>query len=92
MEICFNWPGGGPTPAGAHCVRATGYNWVKGFLKLNVIQDPAQGKGLDINTKDAVNGARAVLNIGLGTDKRLWITNWPGGPANITNVVSESPK
>jgi hypothetical protein len=84
VEMCFIWP------TGAHCVQVTGYNWEKGFLALTIIQDAAQGQAGD-TTSNKVKGAHMTVHVGMTADGRLWIQDWPGGPALVTNVTTESP-
>jgi hypothetical protein len=33
-----------------------------------------------------------TLRVGRAPDGRLWIIDFPGGPALVTNVITESPK
>ena len=86
VEICFSWAG---PPAGAHCVQVTGYNWKNGYLALTIIQDPNQGQAG--NTGPQTPGAHMTVQVGKTPDGRLWIKDWPGGPALISNVITESP-
>jgi hypothetical protein len=85
VEICFSWVG---PPAGAHCVQVTGYNWRNGYLSLTIIQDPNQGQAG--NTGPQTPGAHMTITVGKTPDGKLWIKDWPGGPAQITQVITES--
>jgi hypothetical protein len=84
VEMCFAWVGG------AHCVQVTGYNWQMGYLALTIIQDPAQGNNA-VPTTPQTPGAHMTVHVGTTGDGRLWILDWPSGPAQIGNVISESP-
>jgi len=93
VEICFRWAG---PPPGAHCVQTTGYNWESGYLRLTIIQDPNQGPTNTVPGGRMVDAAKVPLarmpvHVGLGPDGNLWIQDWPAGPAQITNIISESP-
>jgi len=91
MEICFRWA------SGNHCVQVNGYNWVNGYLQLNIVQDPNQGPVTPPATGRTVNPmtnplANTTVTVGMGPDGYLWMTNWPPGvPAQITHAITESP-
>jgi hypothetical protein len=98
MEICFS------TATFAHCVRVTGYSFQNGFMRLNYVQDFAQGNN---NVGTAANeGGVGTFTVGqvatMPNGTALIITSnmitVPAGTANpftgggiITNVITESP-
>jgi hypothetical protein len=97
VEVCFAWAaypasvGPPPTPAqpgGAHCVFATGYRFVNGFLTLDCTQDLSQGKAGGIDFED---GGHISLRVGV-VNGQLWIRSFFGRPAILTNVITEEPK
>ena len=85
-------PGPPPTPfqpGGAHCVFATGYRFVNGFLTLDYTQDLNQGgKVPGIGWE---NGGHMSMRVGI-VNNQLWIRSFFGRPALITQVITEAPK
>jgi hypothetical protein len=73
----------------AHCVHVTGYSFTNGFLRLHIVQDAQQGRAGGV--AEGTLG-HMVLTVGIAPNGTLWITDFPGGPALVTNVITESPK
>jgi hypothetical protein len=97
VELCFSWPAkpgsAGPPPTvastpGAHCVFVTGYRFVNGFLRLDVVQDLDQGRMGGLGWED---GGHMSLTIGM-SNNQLWIKNWFGQAAQVTHAITEAPK